>query len=659
MTWIPEFPRISGREIVTFSDGLWGPQEYTRWPQLYNERCVHHACIPTRDSEYAPGSQVYDGLGYDPWEESKTCGVLGFGYLKREVLNELYSIAVAVISRYEQAEMAARRRDPATFTASSGVDGRLGAMLCLLLRNAVDRLRALPCTEQHALVTARMAHRLVLELSGLTVYFTVLVSRIANTHNRVHPVLRVLGAFVRNDAAAQFFHRIGLPYWYIRPWTANLCIRKVVKPRAWNTELKDEPAWPRIPKSWYDPDGTHQDLARWTQPSVLFVSNLLCSSALPRLQVVARPDGTESEAKRFKGNDSTPAMLSGSKAPPQTRNAKKRGKRTRKGRGPEKTPDPHPATTFKAPPAELVTLSPNWTAALSELSPLPFPPRVAVEYYFPPPFLIFQATTQKTRYLHNFARICEYCRHRLVDSTISGTPLRIADWRHALYGDYRLDEPDAKNKTGSEDGSPGNETTSEVPKHDYLYERLQCVRRLFAKGGSLLSYNEADVSWFRGMKVNLDTAKTNNMFLAMVVWELYETNWRCELRALDNLLVDHSDDAFRKWEREQRVARVWQSSVHQTAFSVIDVSSPTFRWTPTCEEGWQSRRGNLQALLMVMSAWPQIPEVLRANAATIGECDDAGHFNGVEATALKFYVKTFASKFYRLPCPPVQLASLP
>ncbi|KAH9934386.1 uncharacterized protein B0H18DRAFT_843740, partial [Fomitopsis serialis] len=216
MDWIPEFPRISGREIVTFSDGLWGPQEYTRWPQLYNERCIHHACIPLRGSEYAPGSQVYEGLGYDPWEESRTCGVLGFGYLKGEILTEMCTIAIAVISRYEGAETAAR------------LDRRLGAMLCLLLRNAVDRLRALPSTDLHALVTARMAHRLMLELSGLTVYYTFIVTRIANTHTHATSVLKVLGAFVRNDTAAQLFHRIGLPFWYIRPWTAGLCIRRVV-----------------------------------------------------------------------------------------------------------------------------------------------------------------------------------------------------------------------------------------------------------------------------------------------------------------------------------------------------------------------------------------------------------------------------------------------
>ncbi|KAH9934385.1 uncharacterized protein B0H18DRAFT_1188527, partial [Fomitopsis serialis] len=369
-----------------------------------------------------------------------------------------------------------------------------------------------------------------------------------------------------------------------------------------------------------------------------------------------RADGAESEAKRFKGDDLTEAILSGPKAPPQTRNSKKRGKRTRAGRA-ENLREPHPATTYKAPPVELVTVSSNWMAALSDVSPLLFPPPVALEYYFPPPFVIFQASTHKARYLHNFTRIREYCRHRLVDSAINDTPLRIADWRHALYGDYRVDEPGETDNTASGVGPPRNDNPSEAQKRKYLYERSQCLRRLFAKGGSLMSYNEVDVSWYRGMKVSVEVAKTNQWFQKLVLWELYETNWRCELRALDSLLVNHSDDAFRQWERAQRVAEVWRSSVHQTAFSVVDVSSPAFCWTPAGDEGWRGRRANLQALLRVMSAWPQVPEMVRANATTIGECDDPEHFDAVEATALKFYVKVFASKFYRLPCPPVQLVS--
>ena len=58
---ILQFPHISGRRIVTRTDGLWGPQEYTRWPQQYHPDVVHHVCIPVEPvtDESSPGSRIW------------------------------------------------------------------------------------------------------------------------------------------------------------------------------------------------------------------------------------------------------------------------------------------------------------------------------------------------------------------------------------------------------------------------------------------------------------------------------------------------------------------------------------------------------------------------------------------------------------------------
>ncbi|KAH9910277.1 uncharacterized protein B0H18DRAFT_1130414 [Fomitopsis serialis] len=605
LDWVPQFPRISAQEIITYSDGLWGPQEYTRWPQLYNERCLHHACIPTSDAEFAPGAQVYEGFGYSPWEESISCGVPGFGFLKPEVLNELYSIATDVLQRYDAAERNTMKRDALLFNRESGIHHRLGKMLSILLRNAVDRLRMLPTTEQHALVTGRMAHRLILELSGLTVFYNEVVIRMASPISH-HPwVLPVLGAFVRTDAAAQLFYRLGLPFWHIRPWSRVMKIAQVVSPRHWSNILNDTPAWPRVPKSWYDPDGTHQDPGRWTHPSVVFVCNMTCSSALPHLQAVSRAEGAEAEAKRFKGNDAAVPLLPPPQKPHAGRNATKRGKRGRSKRGGAKPQKEHAATTFKRPPEGVVTMSPNWRAALSSAPPLAFPPPVALEYYYPPPFLILEAQNHKTRYLHNFVRIRKFCRLRLVDSRINGAPLRIADWRHALFGDYRVDDDDRVSAIHGEPADTGE--VGEVEEGNIVEENQAGGPRPVRPRGSLLSYRESEATSYRGLEVSVDVARSDPSLLNLVVWELFETNWQCELRALDTRLVDLTGNSFRHWEREQQLANVWRGSALQSALSVVDVGSPFFCWTPAGQEGWKARRANLQAFLYVLSAWPDFP----------------------------------------------------
>ncbi|KAH9829609.1 uncharacterized protein C8Q71DRAFT_863184 [Rhodofomes roseus] len=648
--WVPEFPRIYGQEIVTYEDGLWGPQEYTRWPQLFSERCIHHACIPLRMSSYSPGLQVYEGFGFMAWEQSMTSGVSGFGFLRQSLLKELYETACRVLVKYDEAERTARKNDNFAPGATSGVDRRLGRMLSLLLRNAIDRLRLVPTTEQHALVAGQMANRLILELSGLTVYYSVVVPRIASTRSYDHSVLDVLGAFVRNAATAQLCYRIGLPYWYIQPWSPDITIHRVVTPRLWSSELSKQAAYPRIPKAWYDPDGTHQDPGRWTHPSVVFVCNSLCSSALPRLQPVVRPEGAENETKRFKGTDASTSLVPAPKQTTQhTRNSKKRGNRSRGHRAGAKSHETHPATTYESPPDDLVAVAPNWHAALAKASPQPHPPPTASLYYFPPPFLIANAKTNQARYIHNFARIRHFCKLRLVDASINGAPLRISEWRHAVYGDYRLEE-------GVDDVSSSREPGEVVSKEPTIHQqRRDAVRGLFGKCGGLSSYQDTEVYPYRGTEVTLQVATVDKHVHAMVLWELYETNWRCELRALDALVVDHNTDAFRKWEREQLVTEVWRTSDLQTAFSALDISSRTFSWTPAGEKGWERRRDNLWAFLNVLRAWPACPEALRVNTEDIRKCDDVVTFNTVESCALRFYVDTFITKFHRLPCPPVHL----
>ncbi|KAH9907112.1 uncharacterized protein B0H18DRAFT_964618 [Fomitopsis serialis] len=552
--WVPEFPRIVNREIVTYSDGFWGPQEYTRWPQLYNESCIHHACIPNRDAEFAPGAQVYDGFGYSPWEESAACGVPGFGFLKPNILDEMFTIASGVLTRYEAAERHVEKRDSMLFNRESGIHHRLGRMLSILLRNAVDRLQMLPSTEQHALVTGRMAHRLILELSGLTVFYKDVVVRMSASISHHRWVLPVLGAFVRTEAAAQL--SIVWAAILAHPAVvAEIKITEVVKPRRWNSVLSDKPAWPRVPKSWYDPDGTHQDPGRWTHPSVIFVCNMTCSSALPHLQAVRRAEEKDTR-----------------------RNATKRGKRGRSKRGGAKAHAPHAATTFKCPPEDLVAITPNWRAALSGVAPLAFPPASP------------SSTTIHRR--SSSSRPNPQIAHRLVDSRINGAPLRIADWRHALFGDYHVDRHGEASESHVKEVEEGELGSDEDDRHPHGTEgdgrvesgRTFCARNENRQSDLYSPKAELFSPIKKLMSYDIVLATRDHQVLRFVTWELYETNWRCEIRALDSRLVDQTSDSFRKWEREQLLAEVWRDSSVQSAFSASMsalhplAGSPLVRW---------------------------------------------------------------------------------
>lgn len=47
--WMPEYPVATPGQVVTRTDGWWGPQEYSFWPQVYDTTVAHHTCIPVED----------------------------------------------------------------------------------------------------------------------------------------------------------------------------------------------------------------------------------------------------------------------------------------------------------------------------------------------------------------------------------------------------------------------------------------------------------------------------------------------------------------------------------------------------------------------------------------------------------------------------------
>ena len=46
-----EWPQVPDDGFHFFSDGQWGGQEYTRWPQVFSNDALHHTTIPSGLSE--------------------------------------------------------------------------------------------------------------------------------------------------------------------------------------------------------------------------------------------------------------------------------------------------------------------------------------------------------------------------------------------------------------------------------------------------------------------------------------------------------------------------------------------------------------------------------------------------------------------------------
>ena len=296
-----------------------------------------------------------------------------------------------------------------------------------------------------------------------------------------------------------------------------------------------------------------------------------------------------------------------------------------------------------------VTTPAIWTSVLKKMGSLP-QPRASVKYFFSPPWLLdalagFETNSEKTaRYLHQWASIRSFCRIRLFDKTVAGRPLTVSEWRDALWGDYEINE---------------EAESASQPKGDRWKVRREHqanIRRLFGQGQSLPSYCGDSQPLFGDSVVTRDTAFSDHNVYRRVVWETHETNWRCELLALDAVMTGSNEwTELLRWMRESLVSRVWGpgTSGLDVVPPVDEGGLPVFCWFAPPEEGWESSRLHLSAFVEVLSRWPGCPRELHGTYQQVLNCGGDQFSRTLEA-AVTFYIRTFVSKFDRLPVPPVR-----
>lgn len=248
------------------------------------------------------------------------------------------------------------------------------------------------------------------------------------------------------------------------------------------------------------------------------------------------------------------------------------------------------------------------------------------------------------RYLHNLVRIRDFCRVRLFDPTISGEPLTIADWRDALWGEYAIkDEP------------PVTRGEGDKRRVKRRYDGKNAVTRLFACVGSMRAYNEADTPALGGLAVSERVAAEDPRVRYYLLWEAHEINWRCELLALDQVLVPRDGwPVMYRWEREAEVSAVWgERSGVIGVLPDLARDVERFCWTDEVDAPWRDSLPPLRAFLALMLRWPDTPANLRAMARDTERWyfDD---YSAAQRAAVEFYVETFVKHFGRLPICPFQ-----
>ncbi|KAH9886428.1 hypothetical protein C8Q73DRAFT_658502 [Cubamyces lactineus] len=644
--WIPEYP-VDRQVVKTFTDGRWGVREYSRWPQLLTMGMVHLACIPTPQSAIGRTLRevLWQTFGPLDWVEDRSAAMPELGMLDEKVVQELEAAAEDAIAKYSAIRSQPQRRM------------EYGYQLVLILRQCVERLKLLPATVNVAVAVAAHVQRLSLELAGLHCYLTIVLPRMDSSSDFRLDVLQVIGAFVNNAAGATTLMRVGVPVFYLQPLTTKVKVWKVVPVRAVGDVLSTTPM--AVPSN-HDPReyiGAVNLTSNWNTHMVVALSRELCAPSLPGLPSasLAPPPTQASTSKRPRSQP-----LLGSKdlaLPVHARPPSKKGtaigtKKVHRSSGAR-----HPSREHM--PSPFYEVPQVWASALRDVGLLQQAPH-AVLYFYPPPFLLDTASSlapapdrsppnivrhdeKVHRYLHNLIRIREFCRVRLFDPTIDGKAMSISEWRAALWGDYT-----------NKDFPLVQGSAADQKRAKRRYEERNAIARLFGNLAHVKSYDEADVVLLDDRLVNKEVAARSRLVRVQLLWEAHEINFRCDVMALDRAMVPRDEwPIMHRWEREAGISGVWGRKAG--AISVLpDTSVELFRfyWLPCTDPRWRVGVPCLQRMVMLMRRWTDFPEALR-QLPKDEEDWDVELYARVQAEVVGFYVRSFVSKFHRLPIPPI------
>ena len=219
--WMLEFPVASPGCICTHSNGCWGPQEYSLWPQLYHPRVVHHACIPVKGAkidgiDYLLGN-LWDPVSEDDWSPDPTCGVPDLGFLTRLCMASIKVSAQHVVFQFGRAGGGRNEGQK-----------KYGYSLCTTLQQGLDCLTILPTWRTNAITLTAHICQLCLELCGFIVLFDIFQPHAAITTFCARQPLPLSGPFTAEQATAQQLYRLDILVWFIQPLTRIICIVEVI-----------------------------------------------------------------------------------------------------------------------------------------------------------------------------------------------------------------------------------------------------------------------------------------------------------------------------------------------------------------------------------------------------------------------------------------------
>ncbi|TFK62335.1 hypothetical protein BDN72DRAFT_862915 [Pluteus cervinus] len=217
--YIPSPPNYSSNTITRRLDGRFGQEDYIHWPQPYNQRYPHHACI-LRKQTSGPYAVMWMDLDFENHFISVEHNPR-MGKITPPTLDGLRTCVDNLISRAH-----IWKQDNSTSSALTLVNP-----LMLSLSHAISQLECIALTFSNTILVLRSVQRAWLELHAVIEYVDVFQQRM---NGRVTPpspydIAPTIGAFVSVTRQAQDLFTARIPFWFIKPLN-RFTIENILEP---------------------------------------------------------------------------------------------------------------------------------------------------------------------------------------------------------------------------------------------------------------------------------------------------------------------------------------------------------------------------------------------------------------------------------------------
>jgi len=675
MDWIPDF-KLYGQDLRARKDGRFGMLDFTVWPQMFSPELPHLPFVLRRPDESElqehPLSFLWWNIQLRHFELEPGQLFVGLGRLKGTIADKLRDQANKLRETVQQTNASRNGRNCQYMNLRTNhlID------LSINLKWGVHYFREI-------VLKVAAYQRLYLEVRGLLDNFNIWCERgfeVGDKRNEVDH--SIMGAITDSPEVVQVYWRIGVPVWYIRipaeiPKDMNIGVQ--VYPTYPDKNIVYEDDWP---------DDPFPTIMRGALPSAARLR--ACQNATPgginMRYVEAKSDSTVSTVEAppvapssgpqrtiCSGNRREPCKLSelyirfirnqvyisdpSSSSTSRPQKPMQGGRQTQGGKyaiAQDKFEEP--AYPY-LPPA-----SPLWTDSLKKVDHstdriVNHPQQEHYRgYQFPLPHL-FVNSTKSLQYLSVWliTRECWIQDLNGIPSVNSGdvgipNPMQWRDYFHKMA--QQLFPVASPPSYFPQLQQSKHKNPSDFRRRNRMREEGD---RIFGRRLKLSS--RPDEIFWQGAKV-LDgsTATIPPWIITEVLWDLYEHNFRLELRALDRcIMAEDWKDPVKASIRNQLIKAVFPGD------GGYMVGPLPQHHKGVAAEQWQDRLHYIEAFRKVLSSWPgPVAQILATMSIgkLVGPNQTAfksGEVENVENVAVPFYCQTFFDWFARAPITPHRL----